>query len=111
MAVSAPRSEGGELCTEIRGGVHILDFEYEDNPGLAIYGILRENNTFGSYFGASLVSVDINHDDLDDLIVGAPLECGAESLSRDPGSCADGLEDAGCIYIYSDLVRLHYTSF
>ncbi len=28
---------------------------------------------FGSYFGAALCAVDVNNDDLDDLLVGAPL--------------------------------------
>ena len=59
---------------------------------------------FGSYFGAAMTSLDINGDELDELIVGAPLECGGAEGSDTEVDCADS-EDAGCIHIYSQKVR------
>ena len=42
---------------------------------------------FGSYFGAALCVVDVNDDDLDDLLVGAPLYHGKHG-------------DEGKVYVY-----------
>lgn len=41
----------------------------------------------GSYFGASLLAVDVNGDGADDLLVGAP-------------TYSFGLFDEGCVYFY-----------
>ena len=88
---------GGELCEELWGSVLIMKSVSNDNnwePHVALSG----GGGFGSYFGASLESVDINNDGLDDLIVGAPFESGTKAGQTDEA------EDAGCIYVYSQLV-------
>lgn len=45
------------------------------------------NSQLGSYFGGSLLSVDINGDDIDDLFIGAPLYSGVT-------------HDEGRVYVY-----------
>ena len=48
--------------------------------------------------------MDINNDRLDDLIVGAPFECGIQQVEGETIDCDS--EDIGCIYIYSFKVIL-----
>ena len=38
-----------------------------------------KHRQFGSYFGATLLSMDLNNDGKDDLLVGAPLYIGKDS--------------------------------
>ena len=102
VAVSSPR-EGGELCQELGGSVLIMNVS-EESPWAPYVALHGSNNSFGSYFGAAMESVDINNDGLDDLIVGAPLECAGEA--GETQYCDVGTEDAGCIYIYSQQVIL-----
>ena len=107
MAASAPRSAGGKLTGELLGSVLIMNYDSPArSPGPFCWTpsavALGGGNELGTYFGASLESVDINKDGLDELIVGAPLECGTKISGED---CA-GTEDSGCIYIYSRLASL-----
>ncbi|XP_050388570.1 integrin alpha-4 [Patella vulgata] len=43
---------------------------YNDNNRIML---TKDGEQFGSYYGASVISVDLNGDSLDDLVVGAPL--------------------------------------
>ena len=109
VAASAPRSAGGKACGMMLGSALIIksDSAEESNQNFKWkpYVTLRGFGGFGSHFGASMESVDINKDGLDDLIVGDPSECGVEEADQAEEPCEDRASDAGCIYIYSHLVR------
>ena len=115
VAAGAPRSSGGRPCGALLGSVLIMSYasaapsqkvrpkadthrEHGWKPYVTVGG-----GGLGSYFGSAMESVDMNNDGKDDLIVGAPLECGAERGETD--RACTGNEDTGCVYIYSQLVR------
>ncbi len=56
--------------------------------GESLLFINSDSNTFGEYFGASLLALDINNDTIDDLIIGAPYYSNEQS------------REIGRIYVY-----------
>lgn len=81
--VGAPRSH------ELIGQVYIVEINQNDLNGNVIQII--EGHQFGEYFGCSILSIDLNNNGYDDLLVGAPLYM--------PEHNPKG--DCGRVYIYS----------
>lgn len=114
IVASSPRAQGQTKSTEenLLGAVVMMPYDsslpsedlvqvklvsgdgYTWQPDVVLVGL-----TFASYFGATLESVDINKDNLDDLLVGAPFQDGAD----DNGDFTKA--NTGCVYIYSEKVR------
>jgi len=68
------------------------------------------SNFFGSYFGSTVLGVDVNGDGLDDLLIGAPLyestattfvDSGNTSSDTSENSLSSG--DEGCVFVYISL--------
>ena len=55
--------------------------------------ITKEGSQLGEYFGASVLSIDLNEDEFDDLLVGAPLHSAQPEF-------ADRSGDEGKVYVY-----------
>ena len=108
IAGSSPTSPGGRTCGLLFGSVLIMSHDSAAPPHKVQWPsdyfpwgprVIINGGAFGSYFGAAMESVDVNRDGLDDLIVGAPLECVSKTGGATDGQ--DCIEEAGCVYLYS----------
>ncbi|KAF4526341.1 hypothetical protein B566_EDAN014649 [Ephemera danica] len=64
---------GGAPRTESNGRVYLFKFPRDGDKSMMTNKITLSGTQPGEYFGGSLATCDVNGDNLDDLLVGAPL--------------------------------------